>query len=147
MGYMQDWMYKCVTCRIGGTNVLHEVKLSACSDTRRSHARPALFATAMSTSRRQHCGSRQCQSERHLSATLVSHPLGTDLVSRSCKGVRRQALTLSASIRAPASMTNSYVSSSRTTAAVRPAAVLALPLVYTARGLNSSTCLQRPTTQ
>lgn len=54
-------------------------------------------------------------------------------------------LTLSASIRAPASMTNSCDSSSRTTAAVRPAAVLALPLVYTALGLNSSTCLHRHT--
>lgn len=54
-------------------------------------------------------------------------------------------LTLSASIRAPASMTNSCDSSSRTTAAVRPAALLALPLVYTALGLNSSTCLHRHT--
>lgn len=51
-------------------------------------------------------------------------------------------LTLSASIRAPASITNSWDSSSRTTAAVRPAAVLAFPLVYTALGLNSSTCLK-----
>jgi len=39
-------------------------------------------------------------------------------------------------------MTNSWDSSSLTTAAVKPAAVLALPLVYTALGLNSSTCLQ-----
>lgn len=52
------------------------------------------------------------------------------------------ALTLSASIRAPASITNSWDSSSRTTAAVRPAALLAFPLVYTALGLNSSTCLR-----
>ena len=50
-------------------------------------------------------------------------------------------LTLSASISAPASMTNSWLSSSFTTAAVSPAAVLALPDVYTALGLNSSTCL------
>ena len=35
-------------------------------------------------------------------------------------------------------MTNSLVSSSRTTAAVRPAADDAFPLVYTARGENSS---------
>lgn len=42
-------------------------------------------------------------------------------------------------------MTNSLDSSSRTTAAVRPAAVLAFPLVYTALGLNSSTCLQTHT--
>lgn len=54
-------------------------------------------------------------------------------------------LTLSASIRAPASMTNSCDSSSRTTAAVRPAALLAFPLVYTALGLNSSTCLNTHT--
>ena len=40
-------------------------------------------------------------------------------------------------------MTNSCDSSSLTTAAVRPAAVLAFPLVYTARGLNSSTALRR----
>lgn len=51
-------------------------------------------------------------------------------------------LTLSASMRAPASMTNSNDSSSLTTAAVRPAAVLALPDVYTARGQNSSTVLK-----
>ena len=42
----------------------------------------------------------------------------------------------------PASITNSPVSSSRTTAAVRPAALDAFPLVYTARGENSSTCLK-----
>lgn len=56
------------------------------------------------------------------------------------------SLTLSANIRAPASMTNSWDSSSLTTAAVRPAALLALPLVYTALGLNSSTCLKRQIT-
>lgn len=59
--------------------------------------------------------------------------------------MQRLKLTLSASIRAPASMTNSWDSSSRTTAAVRPAALLALPLVYTALGLNSSTCLHTHT--
>lgn len=42
-------------------------------------------------------------------------------------------------------MTNSCDSSSRTTAAVRPAALLAFPLVYTALGLNSSTCLHTRT--
>lgn len=42
-------------------------------------------------------------------------------------------------------MTNSCDSSSRTTAAVRPAALLAFPLVYTALGLNSSTCLNTHT--
>ena len=52
-------------------------------------------------------------------------------------------LTLSANINAPASMTNSDVSSSLTTAAVRPAAELAFPLVYTALGLNSSTALSK----
>lgn len=51
--------------------------------------------------------------------------------------------TLSASMRAPASMTNSCDSSSLTTAAVRPAALDAFPLVYTALGLNSSTCLSQ----
>lgn len=55
-------------------------------------------------------------------------------------------LTLSANISAPASMTNSCDSSSFTTAAVRPAALEAFPLVYTARGLNSSTCLWRKAT-
>uniref|UniRef100_A0A6B0UX32 Putative secreted protein n=1 Tax=Ixodes ricinus TaxID=34613 RepID=A0A6B0UX32_IXORI len=66
-----------------------------------------------------------------------------------------QQTPLSASMRAPASMTNSCDSSSRTTAAVRPAALDALPLVYTARGANSDTCLRNwllavlgsPTTQ
>ncbi len=48
-------------------------------------------------------------------------------------------------MRAPASMTNSCDSSSRTTAAVRPAALLALPLVYTALGAKSSTCLRENT--
>ncbi len=40
---------------------------------------------------------------------------------------RGRGLTLSASIRAPASITNSWLSSSFTTAAVRPAALLAFP--------------------
>lgn len=40
-------------------------------------------------------------------------------------------------------MTNSEDSSSLTTAAVRPAALEALPEVYTALMLNSSICLQR----
>lgn len=53
--------------------------------------------------------------------------------------------TLSANMRAPASMTNSCDSSSLTTAAVRPAALLALPLVYTALGAKSSTCLREKT--
>ena len=51
--------------------------------------------------------------------------------------------TLSANIRAPASITNSFDSSSLTTAAVKPAALDAFPEVYTALGLNSSTCLQK----
>lgn len=55
----------------------------------------------------------------------------------------KKKLTLSANIRAPASMTNSEDSSSLTTAAVRPAALDALPEVYTALMLNSSICLQR----
>lgn len=55
----------------------------------------------------------------------------------------KKKLTLSANIRAPASMTNSEDSSSLTTAAVRPAALEALPEVYTALMLNSSICLQR----
>uniref|UniRef100_A0A915I8R2 Uncharacterized protein n=1 Tax=Romanomermis culicivorax TaxID=13658 RepID=A0A915I8R2_ROMCU len=42
---------------------------------------------------------------------------------------KKVAFTLSASIKAPASMTNSKDSSSLTTAAVRPAALLAFPLV------------------
>ena len=45
-------------------------------------------------------------------------------------------------MRAPASITNSCDSSSLTTAAVKPAALDALPDVYTALGLNSSTCLE-----
>lgn len=56
-------------------------------------------------------------------------------------GEHYKDITLSANMSAPASITNSCDSSSLTTAAVRPAAVDALPLVYTARGLNSSTCL------
>ena len=51
--------------------------------------------------------------------------------------------TLSANIRAPASMTNSCDSSSFTTAAVKPAAELAFPDVYTARGEKLSTCLEK----
>ncbi len=50
-------------------------------------------------------------------------------------------LTLSANIKAPASITNSNDSSSLQTAAVKPAAVLDLPHVYIALGANSSTCL------
>ena len=52
-----------------------------------------------------------------------------------------KTLTLSANIKAPASMTNSEDSSSLTTAAVRPAALEAFPEVYTALTLNSSMCL------
>lgn len=55
----------------------------------------------------------------------------------------KKKLTLSANIRAPASITNSEDSSSLTTAAVRPAALEALPEVYTALMLNSSICLRR----
>lgn len=76
--------------------------------------------------------------------TLLSFP-GNTLGNLPCCPPRRLTLTLSASIRAPASMTNSWDSSSLTTAAVRPAALLALPLVYTALGLNSSTCLNTHT--
>jgi hypothetical protein len=50
-------------------------------------------------------------------------------------------VTLSASIKAPASIENWPVSSSLTTAAVRPAAVEALPEVYTARGKKLHTYL------
>ena len=50
-------------------------------------------------------------------------------------------MPLSASIKAPASMVNSPVSSSLTTAAVRPAAEDAFPEVYTARGRNPQTYL------
>jgi hypothetical protein len=45
-----------------------------------------------------------------------------------------QQMPLSASISAPASIVGAPVSSSRATEAVRPAAVEALPLAYTARG-------------
>ena len=51
-------------------------------------------------------------------------------------------IPLSASIRAPASIVKSPVSSSLTTAAVNPAAEDALPDVYTARGKNEQTYLQ-----
>src|SRR5437762_12656275 len=50
-------------------------------------------------------------------------------------------IPLSASISAPASIVNSPVSSSLTTAAVRPAAEDAFPEVYTARGRNPQTYL------
>lgn len=43
--------------------------------------------------------------------------------------MKKEKLTLSANIRAPASMTNSPDSSSLATAAVKPAALEALPLV------------------
>eukprot|EP00967_Tisochrysis_lutea_P151377 scaffold294367_cov14-Tisochrysis_lutea.AAC.1 len=43
-------------------------------------------------------------------------------------------MPLSASMSAPASIANSLFSGSFTTDAVRPAAVEALPVVYTARG-------------
>ena len=52
------------------------------------------------------------------------------------------SLTLSANMSAPASITNSADSSSFTTAAVKPAAVLAFPEVYTQRGEKYSTCLK-----
>jgi hypothetical protein len=52
-----------------------------------------------------------------------------------------QQMPLSASISAPASIANSLLSGSLTTDAVRPAAVDALPLAYTARGRKPATYL------
>lgn len=54
---------------------------------------------------------------------------------------KQEKLTLSASIKAPASIENSPVSSSLITAAVKPAALEALPDVYTERGINPHTYL------
>lgn len=56
-----------------------------------------------------------------------------------------QQIPLSASNTAPASITKSVDSSSFMTAAVKPAALEALPDVYIARGLNSATCNLRTT--
>ena len=53
-----------------------------------------------------------------------------------------QQMPLSESISAPASMQNSPLSSSRVTAAVRPAADEDLPLEYTARGSIEHTNLR-----
>lgn len=53
-----------------------------------------------------------------------------------------QQTPLSANINAPASITKSKLSSSRTTAAVKPAADDALPDVYTALGEKSATCFR-----
>src|SRR3954466_14946099 len=53
-------------------------------------------------------------------------------------------MPLSASISAPASIVKSPVSSSLTTAAVRPAAEEALPDVYTERGKKEHTYLKVP---
>lgn len=75
----------------------------------------------------------------HLTVSLTR---ATAILNSLTAKNKKKKLTLSANIRAPASMTNSEDSSSLTTAAVRPAALDALPEVYTALMLNSSICLQ-----